>query len=178
MYSLYNLFAIKENNWNLAFDPWLPGNLKTVSFSLTINGSKALTTINGRGEFISSIKIDGKEMNSAVIPSELKNTKRVEILLGTPQAPYLKEINSELKTAKYDKTKKIYSFTAERKNITAVIISPIKPVTLKINGISRSDLLTTTKKGSVFIISIAPIAKDINVSEQYNREEVNFSLTF
>ena len=30
MYSLYNLFAIKENNWNLTLDPWLPDNLKTV----------------------------------------------------------------------------------------------------------------------------------------------------
>ena len=178
MYSLYNLFAIKENNWNLAFDPWLPDNLKTVSFNLNINGSKALTTINGRGEFIRTVKIDGKEMNSAVIPSGLKNTKRVEIVLGTPQDPYLKEINSELKSIKYDRTKKIYSFTSDRKDITAIMISPLKPVSLNINGTSRNDLLSATKKGNVFIISIAPNADNNNVSEQYSREEVNFSLNF
>jgi len=178
MYSLYNLFAIKENNWNLELDPWLPDNLKTISFNLNINGSKTLITINGHGEFISSIKIDSKEMNSAIVPSGLKNTKRVEIVLGTPQDPYLKEINSELKSIKYDRTKKIYSFTTDRKNISAVIISPLKPVSLNINGISRNDLLSTTKKGSVFIISITPIANDNNVSIQNGREEVNFSLTF
>ena len=117
-------------------------------------------------------------MNSAVIPSGLKNTKRVEIMLGTPQAPYLKALNSELKNVNYDKTKKEYSFTADRKNISAVIISPLKPVSLNINGISRNDLLSTTKKGSVFIISITPIANDNNVSVQNGRGEVNFSLTF
>jgi hypothetical protein len=178
MYSLYNLFAIKENNWNLAFDPWLPDNLKTVSFSLNINGSKTLTTVNGHGEFISSIKFDGKEMNSAVVPSGLKNAKRVEIMLGTPHAPYLKELSSELKNVKYDKVKKEYSFTADRKNISAIIISPLKPVSLNINGISRNDLLSTTKKGSVFIISITHIANDNNVSVQNGRVEAIFSLTF
>jgi hypothetical protein len=178
MYSLYNLFAIKENNWNLELDPWLPDNLKTISFNLNINGSKALTTINGRGEFIRSIKIDGIEVKSAVVPSGLKNAKRVEIMLGTPQDPYLKEINSELKSIKYDRAKKIYSFTTDRKNISAVIISPLKPVSLNINGISRNDLLSTTKKGSVFIISITPIANDNNVSVQNGRGEVNFSVTF
>ena len=62
---------------------------------------------------------------------------------------------------------KEYSFTSERKNITAVIISPLKPVTLKINGISRNDLLSTTKKGSVFIISISSNTKENSAFSLY-----------
>jgi hypothetical protein len=178
MYSLYNLFAIKENNWNLTFDPWLPDNLKVVSFSLNINGSKALTTIKGKGEFISSIKIDGKDLNSAVVPSGLKNVNRVDIILGTPKVPYLKELNSELKNAAYDKTKKEYSFFTDRKNISATIISPISPVSLNINGAPRNDLLTIIPKGSVFIISISPDTKEKSVIQQESREEVHFSLSF
>jgi hypothetical protein len=178
MYSLYNLFAIKENNWNLIFDPWLPDNLKVVSFSLNINGSKALTTIKGKGEFISSIKIDGKDLNSAVVPSGLKNVNRVDIILGTPKVPYLKELNSELKNAAYDKAKKEYSFFTDRKNISAIIISPISPVSLNINGAPRNDLLTIIPKGSVFIISISPDTKEKSVIQQESREEVHFSLSF
>jgi hypothetical protein len=102
----------------------------------------------------------------------------IEIILGTPHAPYLKEINSELKSVKYDKAKKEYSFIADKKNISAVIISPLQPVSLNINGVSRSDLMTSVKKGSVFIISITPVANGNNVPVQNGREEAIFSLTF
>lgn len=178
MYSLYNLFVIKENSWNLSFDPWLPDNLKSISCSLTINGSKALTTIKGKGEFINSIMIDGKEFNSAVLPSGLTNTNRVDITLGSPRAPYLKDLNTGLKSVSYEKQKKLYSFTVNRRNISASIISPLKPVSLSINGTTRNDLLTTTIKGSVYIISIFPDIKTISPSEHGSREDVHYSLSF
>jgi hypothetical protein len=99
-------------------------------------------------------------------------------MLGAPKAPYLKELNSELKNVTYDKAKKQYSFTADRQNINAVIISPIKPVSLTINEIVHTDLITTTKKGSVYIISLAPNANDMNGKEPDGRGEAHFSLSF
>jgi hypothetical protein len=139
---------------------------------VTINGSKALTTVKGSGEYISSIKIDGKDLNSAVIPSGLTNTKKVEITLGIPRAPYLKEITAGLKNVRYDKTKKEYSFSCEG-NITAIIISPLKPVSLNINGIAHNDLLKVTKKESIFIVTISPI-----IINEKDGKDVIYSLAF
>lgn len=178
MYSLYNLFAVKENNWNLQLDPWLPDNIKTISFSLTVNGSKTLTSVKGKGEFISSIRIDNKDFNSAVIPSTLKNANRIDIMLGAPKTPYLKELNLELISVNYDKLEKEYSFTTGRQNINAVIISPLNPESLSVNSVPSNELMSTTKKGSVFIITISSPPKVSSGSEQGAGKKVHFSLYF
>jgi hypothetical protein len=102
----------------------------------------------------------------------------VEIIVGTPHVPYLKEINSELKSINYDNAKKQYSFTSERKNISTIIISPLQSVSLSINGIIRNDLLTTIKQGSVFIISITQSSEEKTGIEKGSKEYVHFSLSF
>jgi hypothetical protein len=150
LYSLYNLFALKENDWNITFDPYKPENFKTISFGLTVNGSKTLTRIQGNGEFISSIKYDGKEIPSAVIPTDLTGVKEIIITEGKIGLPYIKNINSELKEISFNKSNKSLSFKAvsfEGNNVTAEVISSTEPKSIKPSTMKMS----TVKKGSGFV---------------------------
>ena len=130
LYSIYNLFALKENDWNITFDPYLPEKTESIIFNLTVNGSKTITRIRGAGELINTIKYDGKEIPSAVVPSDLAGVKAITIKKGKITVPYLKNINSELKQISYDKSKKLLSLkltSFEGNNVTAEVITPTEP---------------------------------------------------
>jgi hypothetical protein len=152
MYSLYNLFATKENDWNITFDPYMPEELKSVSFNLTVNGSKTKSNIIGKGEYISSIKYDGQDIPSAVIPTGLTGLKNINITKGKITIPYLKSINSELNEISYNKIKKSLSFKVssfEGNNVTAEVVSlsepkQVKPVKVKMNTLKKGDGFITT----------------------------------
>ncbi|MFC2135104.1 hypothetical protein ACFLTH_10845 [Bacteroidota bacterium] len=106
IYGLYHLFGINENEWNISFDPYLAADQNKTEFDLNINGSLIPVKIYGSGDFIESIKLNGKEFHSAVIPSELKDIKNIEIKLGMPVEPYLKNVKSILNSVNYNKNKK------------------------------------------------------------------------
>jgi len=159
LYSLYNLFALKENDWNLTFNPYLPENLKAVNFALTVNGSKTLTSIKGKGEFISSIKYDGREIPSAVIPADLTGVKNIVITMGKTTIPYLANINSGLKEISYNKNKNSLSFKASSfagNTVSAEIISSIEPKQVLPLNVKRNTL----RKGSVYITTLNFTASD------------------
>lgn len=151
LYSMYNLFALKENDWNITFDPYKPDNFKTIKFGLTVNGSKTLTRIQGDGEFINSIKYDGKEIPSAVIPTGLSGVKEILITKGKINTPYLNSINSESKEITFNKNNKSLSFKAtsfEGNNVTAEIISStvpkqVTPSNIKMNTVKKGDSYIT-----------------------------------
>lgn len=153
LYSLYNLFALKENDWNITFEPYLPQNIKSINFNLTVNGSKTLSDIKGQGELISSIKYDGREIPSAVIPTSLTGLKSIAITTGHIGVPYLKSINSSLNEISYNKNNKSLSFKVssfEGNHITAEVISltepkMVHPINVKMN---------TLKKGSVYLTTL------------------------
>jgi hypothetical protein len=153
LYSLYNLFVFKENDWNIAFDPWMPGSSRSLTLNLTVNGSKTLTTVKGEGKFIQSVKIDGKEIPSAVIPASELNIKKIDIVLGAIQTPYLKEINSALNEINYDKDKRSLKFKVssfEGNKITAKIVSSVKPKLVS----PTTAQMSSVKLGSAFITTI------------------------
>ncbi len=157
LYSLYNLFALKENDWNITFDPYLPDKFKSINFNLTANGSKTLTRIQGNGDFISSIKYDGKEIQSAVIPSGLKGVREIIINKGKITTPYLKNINSELKEINYNRDKRSLTFNVSSfvgNNVIAEVISSEKPKLVRPMNIK----MDTVKKGSSYNTTLNFIA--------------------
>jgi hypothetical protein len=152
LYSLYNLFALKENDWNITFEPYLPQNIKSINFNLTVNGSKTLSDIKGQGELISSIKYDGREIPSAVIPTSLTGLKSIIITTGNIGVPYLKSINSILNEISYNKNNKSLSFKVssfEGNLVTAEVISltepkMVRPLNVKMNTLKKGSAYLTT----------------------------------
>jgi cellobiose phosphorylase len=106
LYTLYHLYGIDENDWNISFNPFISEGQKSCSFSLSASGNILKVRISGKGKYIKSIKYDDKIVSTAVIPKEPTGTKSINIVLGYPESPYVKETGSELINSSFDNLKK------------------------------------------------------------------------
>lgn len=143
LYSLYNLYGIKETEWNIRFEPYVPEEAETVEFVLTAGGEKVVVNISGEGGGIAEILYDGKPAYSAVLPQTFPSQiKQIRIKTDQPKIPLLTQLNAVLKDAGFDEnrniiTTKISSFTGHR--ITAVFVSPQRPLRVKWNNLILKD---------------------------------------
>jgi hypothetical protein len=157
LYTLYRLYGIDENDWNISFDPFLASGQKSCFFSLYAAGDSLKIKISGKGKYIRSIKYDGKIAYTSVIPKDLSGTKNIHIVLGFPEFPYVKEINSQLINSSFNfKQKKmkikLSSFAGYATNIK--IISPSNPKAVYVNGNKITTRLSTEKKDNIYMLTI------------------------
>ncbi|MCG6960303.1 hypothetical protein LJE82_10475 [bacterium BMS3Abin03] len=108
LYSLYHLFAINENEWNIQLDPYIPENQNQISLDLFNSGKLSKVTVQGKGNYIKKILYDGNELSTAVIPYDGKYDK-IEVYAGIPDKPYLINTKSVLKSCQYNSDAKILS---------------------------------------------------------------------
>lgn len=108
IYSLYHLFGIKDNDCNINFDPWLKMDQLRCTFDIILNNTPVEVTLEGQGEYVSSIKYDDVEHYSLVVGMNAGNTKSIRITLGEMNAPYITETNSILESCNYDKENNIF----------------------------------------------------------------------
>jgi hypothetical protein len=135
LYSLYNLFGLNNNEWNIELNPFLIKDQQNCSFDLTVNG-KSLKVRIGRGE-LQKEEIDGNEMYSYVIPGEVKNAKNIQLTLGKTVTPFVKTSNSILKSCLFDKKTgriKINLLAFKGHNNKTILSSSQKPKTIMLNG--------------------------------------------
>ncbi len=154
LYSLYHLFAIQENAWNIRLDPYNPGKLP-VSMDLYSNGRLSKVQVSGSGKYIRRVLYDGKELPTAVIPYNGKYDD-VKLEAGKPTAPYLADSRSRLKNAKYDAgSKQLYlDLESYSGHIDVVkVISPEAPSKIFIDGKQPIEKPEVKDDGGVKIIS-------------------------
>jgi len=140
LYCLYHLYGIDENSWNISFNPYLSDDQEKSSFDLFESGKLLNVNVVGKGDYIKSIKYDGEEYPSIVIPKGISKVSDVKIELGNVETTYLSQTNSILISStilEKTLTLKLKAF-AGHKNITK-IISPFKPKRVKINGDDKSE---------------------------------------
>ncbi|MGA7722694.1 MAG: hypothetical protein WCA84_16115 [Ignavibacteriaceae bacterium] len=164
IYSLYHLFGINENAWNIAFTPYLSPNMKSSSFTENINGIPVNINITGSGKYIQSIKYDNNKIQSAVIPHNVRVDK-IDILLGRPEAPYLAKTNSLLEKCNYDFQKRsldlvLKAFTGSK--IITQIISPFMPQRVYLDADIFNGNLDVTNENGIFILNINSINKAVD----------------
>ncbi len=160
--SLYHLYGLSESVWNLSFVPFLPAGVGESHFDIYCNGSKVNVTIKGKGKFLQSIKYNGVNYPSAVIPENYSNLKKIEFNLGLPTYPYLSKTNSILVSSKLDDSGKQLSITL--KSVTghqnkSIIISPFEPKFVKIGGKEQSKGWGVKKEDGVYKLKVSFIQK-------------------
>ncbi|HUX61244.1 MAG TPA: hypothetical protein VMV32_08020, partial [Ignavibacteriaceae bacterium] len=156
IYSLYHLFGIKENDWNIQLNPYLNAQNKSADFTLTANGQEFNVNITGKGSNVKSIKYDGAELPSLVIPSEVKNIKDINIVLGEVSLPYIESTDAMLTNCSYNQSSNKISFTLKAfQNYTSKteIISRKKPLNIFSDGVVFKNW-NVEKKGDTFYITI------------------------
>ncbi len=171
IYSLYHLFGIQENDWNIQLNPYLNKLNRSADFTLTANGQEFNVNITGKGNYVKSISYGGAELPTLVIPSEIKNIKNVNIILGDVSSPYIKSTNALLSVCSYDKITKKISFALKafsNYNSKTEIISRGKPVEIFVDG-KLYENWSAMKNGRNYLTTI-----DVKIKRDGNNLQVEF----
>jgi glycogen debranching enzyme len=162
IYSLYHLFGIKENEWNIILDPYLNLETEKCEFDLLLNGDLSKVNIEGKGLFLEKILFDGKDCYSPVLPLDL-NPKNIKLVLGKIKHPYISSINAVLLSCSYlnkSLISKIKAFTG--KEVTLKIISPLKPRSISFDKNNIKDFSLQKITGGFEIILKHKLEKKIS----------------
>jgi hypothetical protein len=153
LYTLYNLFGLKENEWNVSFNPYLPEDLNSVKYKLTVENKLVDVEVLGKGKRVSSIMYDGRHIPSLVIPSDVGKLKTIIIKLGEPDIPFIKSADALVVNPYFDKQKNVLEFdlySFEGHHIETKIISPMMIKDVIINNVKIVDTHTVVLNDSLF----------------------------
>ncbi|MBN2091027.1 hypothetical protein JW964_15545 [candidate division KSB1 bacterium] len=135
LYCLYQVLGVRENEWNISFDPFIPPEQKSAEFDLLIEDKLIRVKLNGEGNFLKRINFDGKQVFAAVIPLEKTPQKEIQFELGNPEYPYLLAANSILEKCRYKKEGKnltciLKAFEGHKTFIKIISPNPVKAILL------------------------------------------------
>lgn len=133
--SLYQLYGVRENDWNIALDPFLPKDQKAVEFTLFVDGKPLLVRIDGQGDEVAEIRFDGKPAASLVFPEIFPEIRHVDVRLGTPHHPCLSSTGAILESCSWTNQCLTISLRAcPGHSHQTVIIAPTAPTAVSVNG--------------------------------------------
>ncbi|MBU1872243.1 hypothetical protein KJ688_00745 [bacterium] len=136
LYSLYHLYGIEENTWNISMKPFLPEDQETCEFDLALNGKKHRISLSGHGDYLQSVRNNGDECTSVVFVKNNDNSN-YQFSCGLPEYPYLESTESIVLSCDYDRWNqhldmKLKAFPGHRNYIN--IISPLKPTSVRFDN--------------------------------------------
>lgn len=154
LYSLYHLYAVQENEWNVSLDPFNPGDQTQIRLDMFSNGKLSKVSVDGEENYIKRILYDGIELPTAVIPFNGRYEK-IELYTGVPENPYLKSSKSMLKDCRYDDNSKVLyidlkSFPGHNDEI--VVVSPAELSKLLIDNHPFTDQINFETKDGIKIL--------------------------
>lgn len=156
-YTLYNLFGLRENEWNISFNPFIPKEMDSVQLTVTLKGVPVTVDIKGKGNALSSILYDGKEIPSAVVPEKINHLKKIALKLGNVKTPYLNSANALVISPTYDRKTKTLEFdlkSFENHLIELQIVSPTANQNISVNGKYINSGITETKENNIYKINL------------------------
>jgi hypothetical protein len=148
-YALYRLFGVRENEWNITIEPFVPESIEQIEYGLMVGGSRAHVLVRGTGPTIRRMLIDGRPVSSAVLPGSGIAAGAIEVELGEVEAPYLASTEAILVETEYSRRSNsllvVLKAFAGHLNETE-IVSPSRPVSVVPN---RDGLVSGWSVGRV-----------------------------
>ncbi|MBU0474573.1 MAG: hypothetical protein KKF62_10450 [Bacteroidetes bacterium] len=147
IYSLYNLFGIKENNWNISLEPFLPNDIDSVNLNIMVKGKLIPISINGKGKYISSIMYDTKVVPSYVFNDDNTDYTKMSVELGELKMPMILNAETKIINPIYLSESKLLEFMSNSfsgKEVEVEIISPFS-VYKVLNNNMEIELLKQNK---------------------------------
>jgi len=167
LYTLYHLFGVEENEWNVSITGPLPSVTPSAKYSFAFGESK-LVNVHGNGNRLRTAFVDDEELPSLVLPWEKAGGKCVNIEFGTPGRPYLERVNAQLHSALFDAGKKsllltVSSFEGHNTVVSVVVLKPPKKVVLDARPQSKYTVRSEKDGAKVLTISFAGSDKHQNL---------------
>ncbi len=162
LYTLYHLFGVGENEWNVSIAGPLPSATPSARYSFAFGESK-LVNVHGKGNRLRTAFVDEKELPSLVLPLEKHIGKSVDVEFGIPNQPYLERVNARLHSALFDAVKKslvlkVSSFKGHNTMVSVVVLKPPKKVVL--DGRTQGKYTVRTEKDGIKVLTISFVGSD------------------
>ena len=160
LYALYHLAGLRENSFNIYFDPNLPSGFENAEYDLTLFGELCQIKWQGQGNYLSKITIDGQIQHSSVMTYPAKT---IILERGKPESPYVAGANCILDNVIYQAFKKKLEITFPSimgQTAKIAVISPDKLQKCELNG-SDFEIFAETKSDDIYryIFKIKTIKK-------------------
>ncbi|MEX0601910.1 MAG: hypothetical protein WD295_01130, partial [Bacteroidota bacterium] len=150
---LYAMFGVRQEEWNLTFHGMLPGEPRSVTFTLLFGSAKRVS-MTDNGKYLEMFSADGTPIPSLVVPLEAHASTSWELSFGQLGTPYLAGLNALLHSASYDRHSKslklaVSSFQNHRTRASIVGADGprrilLNEVSLEASGTQQSDDGTVT----------------------------------
>ena len=160
-YTLYNLFGLRENEWNISFSPFIPEEMDSVQLTVSIKGAPVVVDIKGEGSTLASILFDGRQIPSAIVPLDMNHLSKIALQLGKAKTPYLNSANALVISPMYDRETKTLEFDLESFEghlIELQVVSPTAEQSISINGNHISSGITESKRNNVYKINLRHVS--------------------
>jgi hypothetical protein len=161
-YTIYNLFGLRENEWNIALSPFIPQELDTIRLSVTIKGIPVKIEISGEGNEIASITYNDRQIPSAIVPENINDLNKISLKLGNSISPYLSSANAIVLSPVYNIESRTLEFDLESFEghlIELKIISPSEIKNIFVNDQNLGDGITEIKNDALYEINVKHIAR-------------------
>ncbi|MCF7802511.1 MAG: hypothetical protein K9N34_10910 [Candidatus Marinimicrobia bacterium] len=165
MYSLYNLFGVRENTWNISLEPYLSEGQESNQFHLFAGGNDILVHVSGAGPDIAAIDFDGEKAYSAVLPEHLKKIRQIQLKLGEPEYPCLVQVRSALESCKFDNQElalRLRALSGFQDQI--VVKSPQAPNQVRLNSHNIMESVVVEPVDNYYRITV-PFAFETELSD-------------
>lgn len=161
LYTLYNLFGLRENEWNISFSPFIPGGMDSVQLTVTLRGAPVIVDMRGEGNTLSSISVDGRTIPSAIVPEDIGQVRRIDVKLGNVRTPYLSSANALVVSPMYSRETKTLEFDLESFDghlIELEVVSPTASQDIAINGRHISSGITESQRNNSYRIKLQHVS--------------------
>jgi hypothetical protein len=156
LYTLYHLLGIRENEWNIALDPYLFEGQTASRFNLFAGGRSVSVSVTGSGRHIKSIEYDATPYPATVI-SGVTVPGEIRIVLGAPELPYVARTSSILLASRFEQGNRrmevdVKAFPGHENELS--IVSPWAPKSVFANGVELSASWSLQQCDNVYRIAV------------------------
>jgi hypothetical protein len=152
LYAVYRLLGVRENYWNIWFNPKITQTYLNPQYTLNIQGKGCSVSYLGEGDHFKSIRMDGNLSHSAII---YRPSSHILLERGIPHEPYLAEANCLVEDVFYDAEKGILIIQIMGIHDQEVELKVITPFSIKqILDENDNQILSYTLKKDAGIHSL------------------------
>jgi hypothetical protein len=155
LYSLYHVIGVRENEWNLSFDPHLPTDTEHAAYDLMIHGARGRVTWSGNGRYFKRITLDGHRAHSAVMVGPVS---QVALERGRPDAPYLAYASGIVRRVVYDDAHRhldVELHGVPGQVVEVRVVTPTPPRRVSVNRVEQRDGLSIIRMHGACVVKIS-----------------------
>ncbi len=135
--TLYALYGVRENEWNISFEGGLPRQPSSASYTLSL-GRNNTVSIHSNGSILKKLRCDNVTIPSAVLPIGMAvHTHHISLEFSAKgDRPYLQSINAILRSARWKTSHELECETTSfpGHETSAIVISRSAPHRVLIDG--------------------------------------------